>query len=86
MKNRNTRKREQAPMHKPRRKKVRIYWAESLQSKMLRWIKVGTHGARLAALGVPLDLMTDQQRQEASFLHGQRISPLPIDKLSQFIR
>ena len=65
MKNRNTRKREHAPKRHPRRKQVQVYWAESLRSKMLRWIKVGTNGARLSALGVPLDLMTDQQRQEA---------------------
>lgn len=52
------------------------YWTEHARVKMERWCNGPANGARLAALGVPLNLMTPSQRNDV--LHnlpaGMRVS------------
>ncbi len=53
---------------------------ESPRDRMIRWVQAGTNGARLVALGVPSNLMTDEQRRQASqaYLIGARINPISL--------
>lgn len=44
------------------RRRTIVHWEEPKRAKMERWVReLGVGGVRLAALGVPLNLMTPDQ-------------------------
>jgi hypothetical protein len=50
----------QKKTRKPKRP-VEVTYSETKRQKMERWVKSGTHGARLVQLGVPLRMLTTHQ-------------------------
>ena len=57
------------------------YWTEKARAKMKRWVHEGADGRRLAQLGVPLNMMTTEQRAEAEARIGQWMA---LPRLNEF--